>query len=148
MYDKRGTCTSYISNKPSQTLIDTARASERERERERECFESKRAAQRTFSTNVVAMAAAYCFNYQIHFFPEVILLPNSRRRNKRSNFSLEKKRQEGGKKTTQHLTRKNENLFLKPAHKREGDAIRTPKAKPEFAKQKRKPLSNKKTNNT
>jgi hypothetical protein len=30
----------------------------------------------------------------------------------------------------------------------EGDAIRTPKAKPEFAKQKRKPLSNKQTNNT
>jgi hypothetical protein len=70
------------------------------------------------------MAAAYCFNYRIHFFPEVILLPNSRRRNKRSNSSLEKKRQEGGKKTTQHLTRKNENQFLKPAHKREGDAIR------------------------
>jgi hypothetical protein len=118
MYDKRETYTSYISNKPSQTLIDRARA--RERKRERECFESKRAAQRTFSTNVVAMAAAYCFNYRIHFFPEVILLRNSRRRNKRSNFSLEKKRQEGGKKTTQHLTRKNENQFLKPAHKREG----------------------------
>jgi hypothetical protein len=90
------------------------------------------------------MAAAYCFNYRIHFFPEVILLPNSRRRNKRSNFSLENKRQEGKKKKTRpHLTRKNENQFLKPAHKREGDAIRTPKAKPEFAKQKRKPLSNK-----
>jgi hypothetical protein len=44
------------------------------------------------------MAAAYCFNYRIHFFPEVILLPNSRRRNKRSNFSLEKKKARGGKK--------------------------------------------------
>jgi hypothetical protein len=93
-----------------QTLADTnrhsesERASERERERERECFESKRAAQRTFSTNVVAMAAAYCFNYRIHFFPEVILLPNSRRRNKRSNFSLEKKRQEGGKKKQGHTS--------------------------------------------
>jgi hypothetical protein len=29
-----------------------------------------------------------------------------------------------------------------------GSAVRTPKAKPEFAKQKRKPLSNKQTNNT
>jgi hypothetical protein len=90
MYDKRGTYTSYISNKPSPTLIDR----ERERERERMFW----AAQRTFTTNVDAMAAAYCFNYRIHFFLEVILLPNSRRRNKRSNSSLEKKRQEGGKK--------------------------------------------------
>jgi hypothetical protein len=60
------------------------------------------------------MAAAYCFNYRIHFFPEVILLPNSRRRNKRSNFSLEKKKASGVKKKKNKATPHSEER--KPIH--------------------------------